>query len=190
MAKKAARASPPILSTAMSARRDRRRERGLSVIEAIIIVSVSALMALLLLPLAPRAASRNTAMTEDAALRVESAAAEQEFRMLIRAGPAREGASSERAVSLAPVLDRAVACARAGAPAVRLRVDQQALVCESEGRTRALLRWRDGAGAFAYSADGSAWSRSPPENARFVRFEIRTAQKLPLTWVERAGGPA
>ena len=65
------------------------RERGLSLIEALVIVTITALLALLLLPMVSRAAGRNFALAENAVDAAAAGNAETEFRALMRAAAGR-----------------------------------------------------------------------------------------------------
>jgi|CXWL01.1.fsa_nt_gi hypothetical protein len=188
----------------------RTRERGLSIIEALVIVTVTALLALLLLPLASRAAGRNFALAEGSLAAADAANAEIQFRTLLhgaaqqaRGAPSLHGQSDS--VTVFPALAAATACARAGATAwVRLRIVQRGsggwLACESEGRRTEVLAWSAGEARFSYSDDGAAWTSrwSPPPRpmrdtaslaraAPLVRFEFVGADRRGFTWAERAG---
>ena len=175
-------------------------ERGLSLIEAIVVVTITALLALLILPLLPRAASGSVSVAERGIDALDQMRAEREFRTLIRAVSPRE-VDGERqaliegvaaAVLLQPSLSESVACARAGAPVVRLTVEGNVLVCSSDGRRRVLLRWpSDRAGSLSYSADGVAWRADWSETAApYVRFELRRGARIETSWAEHAMGGA
>lgn len=177
----------------------RSRERGLSLIEALIIVTITALLALLLLPMASRAAGRNFGLAERGVDDAAASIAETEFRAIVRASSRRmldsvrsEGVEGQAGgVIVRPNLASPVACAREGAPQyVRLRIlGRNRLVCESDGRRRELMRWTAGDGVFSYSADGRRWqaSWSDPTVAPFVRFDLALADGRSLTWIEQAG---
>lgn len=181
----------------MNARRD--GERGLSIIEAIVIATITALLALLIMPLLPRASAGSLAVAERGVDALDQMRAEREFRTLVRAVAMRqidgqaqivvEGAGAS--VVLLPNLQLPASCARAGAPMVRLVVERNALICESDGRRRALVRWQsDSAGAFSYSANGALW-RSTWNDATvppYVRFELRQSGSVRSSWVERITG--
>lgn len=174
-------------------------ERGLSIIEAIVIATITALLALLLMPLVPQAERRSFGVAERGIETVNAVAAEREFRALVRGlSPRRRDGEpdlllvgNESSVMLSPNLAIQTGCALAGSPSVRLTIEQGALVCRSDGRRRALLRWSDGAvGGFSYSADGAVWRANwdDPGAPPFVRFELRRAGGAQLAWVERAAG--
>lgn len=173
-------------------------ERGLSIMEAIIVVTITALLALLILPLLPRAASGSVRVAERGIDTLDQMRAEREFRVLVRSVAPREVdeepvkliAGNASALLMQPSLAAPTSCARQGAPAVRLSIESQALVCASEGRRRVLLRWTaDRVGVLSYSADGATWRSNwdvaaPP----FVRFELRRGARVETVWTEQALG--
>ena len=191
MAKREARALPPTSSSASSRDLKRAGEQGLSLIEALVIVTITALLALLLLPMVSRAAGRNFSLAEHALDSAEAANAEQEFRALMSA--ALPGGFSGRADSLmlTPSSPSPLACVREGAPGVvRVRIaDAARLVCEGAGHSRDLLAWGSGEARLAYSADGRAWSTlwTEDEGAPLVKFELLLADGRALAWIARAG---
>ena len=183
-------------------------ERGLSIIEALVIVTVTAMLALLLLPLASRAGGRNFALAERSLDAADAAIAEDRFRALLRAAAQQREASFAGGADSAtffPALGTPVACADAGASAaVRLRIvrrgDGGFLACESGARRVGLLSWETGAARFSYSADGGAWAgvwnEAPAalgdrtgmvRAAPLVKFELTGPGGRTLSWVERAG---
>jgi len=179
--------------------RGRGGERGLSIIEAIVITTITALLALLILPLLPRAASSSAQVAERGIDALDAMRAEREFRTLIRAVSQRQVDGEPQAVIdggasvvvMQTGLPASVACARAGAPAVRLAIQGDTLVCDSEGRRRPLLRWQRGSvGVLSYSADGVSWADgwSGAHAAPYVRFQLRERQRVRLNWVERVTG--
>ncbi|OQW58962.1 MAG: hypothetical protein A4S17_11585 [Proteobacteria bacterium HN_bin10] len=174
----------------------RASERGLSLIEAIVIATITALLALVLMPLAPRTARQSFAVADRSVAAIDAATAEREFRTLVRSvSPRRlddqpdvllEGDAVR--VTLRPNLPSPIACAEAGAPAVRLEIVGDALICVSGERRRALLRWQRGAvGSLAYSRDGATWRAAWDEagEAPYVRFELSNANATQLVWIER-----
>ena len=174
-------------------------ERGLSIIEAIVIATITALLALMIMPLLPRASAGSFAVAERGVDTLDQMRAECEFRTLVRAVSMRaidgepqtviEGAVNR--VALNTTLSEQASCARAGSPLVQLTVERNALICASEGRRRVLLRWQsNGVGTLSYSADGASWfanwadAGAPP----YVRFEIREGARVLSSWVERITG--
>lgn len=179
--------------------RGRGGERGLSIIEAIVIATITALLALLILPLLPRASSGSLMVAERGVDALEQVRAEREFRTMVRAVAQREIDGEPQtvvegdgsAVTLLPNLGEAVACADAGSPLVRLSIEGNALACLSDGRRRVLLHWpTDNVAGLAYSADGASWARSwsGATTGPYVRFELRQAGRVRLAWVERVSG--
>lgn len=193
MAKREARALAPTSSMANGRDLSRAGEQGLSLIEALVIVTVTALLALLLLPMVSRAAGRNFALAEHALDSADAAIAEREFRALMRAALPGQVSCRDNNLTLAPSSAGPLACAREGAPGlVHLRIEAAArLVCESEGHRRELLRWRAGDARLAYSVDGRVWFTrwNDAEGAPFVRFAVSFADGRGLSWIERLGGP-
>jgi len=188
----------------------RARELGLSIIEALVIVTVTAMLALLLLPLASRAAERNFTLAERSLDAADAAIAEGQFRALLRgAGQTRSEGSRftghADSVTFFPALAARTACAGEGDSSwVRLRVVGRAgggvLQCESEGRRVELLAWSGGEARFLYSSDAAAWAGAWTEgpaplgdtsalarSAPLVKLEITINNGPRLTWVERAG---
>jgi hypothetical protein len=174
-------------------------ERGLSIMEAIVITTITALLALLIMPLLPRAAASSVDVAERGVDALDAMRGEEEFRALIRAvapfdidgEPQTVVDGQSTAAVLHPNLSEGVSCARAGSPSVTLAVERQALTCIGEGRQRDLLRWRgDSVGTLAYSVDGVVWRTawSEPEQAPYVRFELRRNGRVQASWVERTMG--
>lgn len=190
-----------------TAREPRAGEHGLSLIEALVIVTVTALLALILLPLASGAAGRNFARANRAIAAAEAGTAEHAFRALLRSAVQDEAAPSNgsaMAFEFVAGPDQNVACVQAGAPRpVRFTVSSGegggALYCEADGRRAVLLQWPQGQGRFSYSADGVAWTGAwvdpgaaqrgrggaapATHEAPLVRFELEGGP----SWTERAG---
>jgi hypothetical protein len=195
----------------MAIRREPRAgERGLSLIEALVVVTVTAMLALLLLPMVSTAAGRNFARADRALDAVESARAETAFRGLLRAVAQDQRtpfAGAADTVSLLASPGAAIACAEAGAPRlVRLSIvrtqESGRLLCSGEGGEVELLRWAEGEARFSYSRDGAAWApawtQPPAQSARggaapvshaapFVRFDLVEPGRPSLAWIEQAG---
>lgn len=175
--------------------KSREGERGLSLIEALVIVTITALLALMLLPMVSRAAARNFGMTEQAVDARLATSAETEFRALlagavIRVNPAESAiaVSGERqSVTFLAALP-AAGCGDVGVSVVRLRATSAGLVCETAGRRREILNWRGGDARFSYSADGARWRETwSGAEAPLVRFELTQPRQRTLIWVARAG---
>lgn len=170
-------------------------ERGLSLIEAVVVVTITALLALILLPLASGAARRNAAIAGRAVDVAEAQVAEREFRILMGGVSGGEGAArvtgGPSALTVSSALPRASLCAPAGTALVAVTVLGGELRCASGDRRRVLLRWRGAEQArFTYSVDGQSWSGSPPPGVSFVRFQLQSREGVSLLWIVRAGAGA
>lgn len=211
MARKAEQALQRISLMAMS-REKRRGERGLSLIEALVIVSVTALLSLLLLPLVSTAANRNFQRAEHALDVLETAGAEAQFRTLL-GSVVQDGQNllrgNEAGVTFLTSADAPVLCAPAGPPTpVRLRIVPSAeggrLLCDAQGRSVEVLHWSEGVARLSYSADGANWSAAWESRERnsqtarggsaaasyaapYVRFGLFAREAPVLEWTEQAG---
>lgn len=174
-------------------------ERGLSIIEAIVITTIAALLALLILPLLPRAAAGSVNVAERGIDALDAMRAEREFRTLVRSVVQRDVVGQPQIVlagdavhtTMRTNLPVLTACARAGAPVVQLAVRGNTLFCESDRRRSALLRWSDDSvGVLSYSTDGVSWVSgwSSAEAAPYVRFELRRRGRVRASWIERVSG--
>lgn len=188
-------------------RRDPRAdELGLSLIEALVIVTVTAMLALMLLPLVSSAAGRNFARIERTLDTAGAAQAEREFRALLGAAvqveaAALQGGAMRLSFPVSP--ERATACVGPGAAVqISLTINQSeeggSLICEAPGRRREMLNWRDGNARFSYGGDGSAWSENWAEpasrgaaaitrHAPMVRFQLDRRAGRGVSWAEHAG---
>lgn len=195
----------------------RRAQAGISLIEALVIVVVTAMIALLLLPLASQSAHRNFTLSARAIDAADASNAEGEFRAIMLGaeqvgapgGGARVLEGAEDAVSVFPTLAAGAACAQAGAHVwLRLRIVRRdntggALVCEAREGGRDMLAWRRGTGAFSFSSDGATWSRgwrdargaqaprdgaiAPSRRAPLVKFTLAQPDEPDIVWIERVG---
>jgi hypothetical protein len=182
-------------------------EAGLSMMEALIIVTLTALIALMILPMAQQS-SKNAISISHREIDISAAArGETAFRELL-------GAASQPRVSAdaPPTLignqaglvvhvssEGRQACVDAGTEGyVRLAIVRRgqggALVCTSgAAMPQTLIAWDEGEAAFSYS-EGGAWGSSgrlqadtTMHRAALVRFSLY-AQGLPrLDWVSQAG---
>ncbi len=204
----------------MRARERRAGERGLSLLEALIMLSVTALVALLLLPMAGGAIDRRGAQARASLTHSAAARAEAVFRALLRDArqPERNGPpptstivgdAQSLLVSLEPGADHPCAPRERAAEARLSIVTRGAggvLTCASEGRTYSILTWESGEGALSYSLDGALWrthwGRDPNVyDSGALRGEVALVE-APLTrfvlrapgqdlvWIERAGASA
>jgi hypothetical protein len=187
---------------------NRANEHGLSIIEALVIVTVTAMLALLLLPMASRAGGRNFALAERGLDAADAARGEREFRALLHAAEQQPGGTpsfsgTAESATFYPALAAPVACAEAGASVgVRVRIVRRGaggrLLCQSARRELDLLTWAAGEARFSYSDDGIRWSNAWADArpaARGAAVQVRTAPLVKfelagvdgLAWVERAG---
>lgn len=186
----------------MALSRDARAsERGLSLIEALIVVTLTTMMALLLLPMMSSVGVRNFARVKHAIASADLVNAEVEFRSLLASAVQDRRvrfAGDQSTLVFAASPAAVTACVGPGAPVmVRLSViDLEpggALVCEGTER-RELLRWPSGSGRFSYN-DGAGWvgsyrelplndaapvSYTPP----LVRIELGEGEGV---WIASAG---
>lgn len=184
-----------------SIRDARASERGLSLIEALVVVTITTMMALLLLPMLSRVGVRNFAHVKQAIASADLANAEAEYRSLLASAvqdPQQQFAGAHSSLTFLASASTAAACISAGAPQrVRLSVvnleSGGALVCDGAGR-RELLRWPQGSAHFSYNV-GSGWLtswRELPRNGAappgftppMVRFELDNGEGL---WIAAAG---
>jgi Tfp pilus assembly protein PilE len=183
----------------MTGRRD--GERGLTLIEVIIVTTITALLGVLILPLLTQSAQNSKAVSERALDLLDEMRAEREFRTLVRAVTRRERdgqaeltlAGEASRLLMHPSLATIASCANAGAPIVALSIRSRALVCASEGRERALIAWGDNAsGVFSYSEDGASWQSTwrNADAAPYVKFEVRQGARARIVWIERASSGA
>ncbi|MEQ1619003.1 MAG: hypothetical protein ABL883_11760 [Terricaulis sp.] len=182
-------------------REARSQERGLSLIEALIVVTLTTMMALLLLPMVSGVGARNFARVKHAIATADLVNAETEFRTLLASAiqDRRVRFSGTQSLLVFAASPAALAaCVAPGAPAtVRLSVvDLQpggALICEGTER-RELLRWPSGSGRFSYNV-GSGWmgnyrelplndAAPPGYTPPLVRFEIGDGE---AAWIAAAG---
>ncbi|WP_228126834.1 type II secretion system protein [Candidatus Viadribacter manganicus] len=198
----------------MSPERTRRGERGFSLIEAIVVVTLTGLLTLMILPLLPRTSAQSANVAARANQSLDEARGERQLRLLLRAAlsePDPDGADEEapdhhvpgrnRVASLGlqgdaqtllatPALSQPLACASAGASVIQLIVRAGALRCRSGANESVLVALKDGAEAsFSYSRDGRSWNgRWEGPGAPYVRFQIRRGALVERTIIERAGG--
>jgi len=195
----------------------RASERGLTMIEALVMLAITAMVAALLYPMTARAmadAARGAAHgLNDAA----AARGERVTRLLLRSAIAPQAAPGSApvlstiagdpdAVAFDVALADAAGCARAGDDqTVTLLIANErdgggALLCTVGRRETELWRWPQGQGQFAYSLDGVSWARQwrgRPASSRngdvqtvlapLVRFEVLAPGRNRQVWVERAG---
>ncbi|GAM98298.1 hypothetical protein U91I_01931 [alpha proteobacterium U9-1i] len=187
-------------------------EQGLSVLEALIVTAITAMLIVLLLPLAPRGMRRDYAVAETAIATGAAMRAERAFHAVLSGfalppGPREPGqveavirgnriglAGQFLAIQESP-------CARAGvegAARVFVRRDGAggALVCEGPHGAADLLRWAEGRASFSYSADAVNWTQTwpvgraqgaPDAQSVLVRFTLASRATGDSEWIGRAG---
>jgi hypothetical protein len=184
----------------------RLQEAGVSLIEALLTVALTALIAVLVLGLGSRVTERGFSVSYRTLDAVESDLAEREVRALLRAivsplpGETEPALRGERDTLLVRAgLAAPVACAADGVHVVQLRIERGGLWCESDGRRSAMLRWNAGSAQFSYSEDAKLWATTWREPSRQIsaipvartapmaRFEFRTDDGRGLSWTFRVG---
>lgn len=191
-------------------------EHGLSLIEALVMLAVSAMIALLLLPMTGRTLLANYTRAESSMDAASRARGEEQFRALLHAAvqprpenglPKSTLAGDARALVITLEAAQPVACAPArGHAEVTLRIIAAGaggrMVCEADGVQASLLEWSSGVGAFAFSQDGEGWRGQWPATvgadasevawvaAPLARFTLTTSDQPQLAWITRAGATA
>ncbi len=183
-----------------SIREARSQERGLSLMEALVVVTLTTMMALLLLPMVSNVGARNFSRVKHAIAAADLVNAENEFRAVLASAvqdPQVRFAGAQTSLVFAASPAVAAACVEPGAPAiVRLSLIELesggALVCEGAAR-RELLRWPQGRARFSYNVGAgwvASWSEPPLNDAPppghtppLVRFELGAEN----VWVAAAG---
>lgn len=194
---------------------DRTPECGFTLIETLVMLAVTALIATLVIPLSGQGVRDNFRLADRVLLAGDRAVSEAEYRRLLRqAVPPMllpDGTREDtglRGISTAvrfPVeSEEAGRCAGvAGYAVVRLRVERRtrggSLVCDGAAGTYRLLEWETGEARFSYSPDGTDWfdtwparRKNAPDAAAppLVRMSLRQGRRTRLLWVERAGDPS
>jgi hypothetical protein len=179
---------------------ERRGELGLSLVEALVVVVVSAMLSLLLLPLVSGTGARSYPRAQAVIERLNAAQGERDFRTLLQAAVSTDFQGD--ALSLATIVapEQGVLCVRAGeAIGLRLAIlngDEGGgeLVCEAEGRRIRVFAWSEGRGGFTYARPGGTWNgawREPEAQvggarlAPLVRFDVSDGDSV--AWVAQAG---
>lgn len=166
----------------------RRRERGVSLIEALIMLAIAGLAFAMLTPTSGRGAVRDFELSERAQDHGRVIRAEAQFRRLVSgAAPAPSAAPFTPALAGdARRLQMAVASTINDpwtSATLRVVADRngESLVVDRNGRRDVLLSWREGRGQFAFDINGrweSVAGRRAPSRVRFSVDEIG------LAWIE------
>ncbi|MEE4212742.1 MAG: type II secretion system protein [Parvularcula sp.] len=158
------------------------KERGFSLIEAIVVLLIASLVLTSVLEISSSAASRNARLAREVSAAADRQLDETFFRTLLasampplqQAGEppptlVGEGFANELRFTLSP--EKPVACASVRAyQTVSLRIvpmeGGQALLCEGDLGVYPLASWRGEGGQFSYSLDGQEWSAIYPAEER------------------------
>lgn len=174
--------------------------RGFSVLEALVMLAVSAVAVGLLIPVVGRGSAADFRLAESGAAKREQARAESTFRALVRAAaPAPENTGSlsivsgdENRLQLDAYLDAPTLCtAKTGWARVTFWIERSGpegtLKCRSDGREEALVAWTGGDAALAYKTRDGDWRPSALANnepASFVRFTSTQSGDEGVVWIE------
>lgn len=192
-------------------------EHGLSVIEALIVTAITAILIMLILPMAPTSMRRDYGLAArtiatGAAVRGE-AGFQSALRSVVQPAGIREVGVVEPIIqgdrfsfAGAFAASQDSACLPAGAGGVvTVRIERRdgggTLMCRGEGGAVELLRWANGDARLAYSADGMAWRDawpvrrrertepgvSAPSRSVLVRFQLQSTDFGAVEWIGRAG---
>lgn len=193
------------------AARGRKGERGVSILEALIVTVIAGLLLVILLPLIPQSMRRDSdgayaAIAMEAAVRGERVY-RGALRSFVQQPAGAMGAVAVVSGNAVQVTGLAIAeqdlgCMAEGQQgAMQLRVERRgrggALVCDGPAGVVDALRWSEGAAQFVYSEDGVRWSGAWPAYVSatpqrdsasvVVRFELSARGRDALVWSERAG---
>jgi type II secretory pathway pseudopilin PulG len=191
-------------------------ESGFTLVETLVMLAVSALIAALVIPLSGQGVRDNFRLADRALLSGDYSSSETHYRLLLRqaAPPLMQADGSIDDASLVGIStslrfpvesEQAEPCSGvAGYAVVRLLVERKAkggrLVCDSAGGSYQLLEWSGGEASFSYSGDGAEWFETWPIRTKgvlfdpgeppLVRLSLRQGRRTRLLWVERAGDRA
>lgn len=157
-------------------------QRGFSLIEAIVVLTIASLVLVSVLEVSSRAASRNARLAREINLQADRQLDQTMFRDLLSAAmpplqsepgraPRYAGEGDASTLSFVASIERPSACAGTGAyENVRFVILESGpsgggtLVCEGKRGRYPLASWRSGEASFSYSIDGLNWqSRYPVE---------------------------
>lgn len=178
----------------------RRWERGLSVLEVLIMLAVGALATATVLPVLGQGVRADFGLAQDGLSRSAQLRGESAFRDLLRASVSTQSPNGEdtplsadaSSMTLDAYLDRPSICTlRPGLQRIALRVENGVaggvLRCVSPDRDAVLARWGAGRGAFAYGDPASGWKTAPGGAASaFVRFDVAGGSTDAPAWLEPA----
>jgi hypothetical protein len=174
---------------------DRRAEAGVSLIEALLMLAVLAIVSALALDFAQGNAARALQGASRSVDRAASVLAEDRFRAIVSNAVGSDAVV--RADAGALVMSSVVAapgpCSAWPAKA-RLSLEllrdgpEIRLVCRGARGVETLTRWNASDARFSYSADGFAWRENwqAGEAPPFARLDVRDQRSLAL-WIARPG---
>ncbi len=184
----------------------RNTQRGFSLIEALVVLTVTSLILAAILPISIRSIASNLRISERGLSDIAGAIDEAAFRALLgSAVPARQTVSSQPGrTSLTGDASRIdlISLSRLGGSCTSAnRETRVSLVIERDGRggrlvctgpeaSRVLARWTAGDAAFSYSRDGTAWVSNWPtaedqnawERSLMQSAEFNSSSTTPLVW--------
>lgn len=178
----------------------RRWERGLSVLEVLIMLAVGALATAMVLPVIGQGVRADFGLAQNGLSRAAQQRGEAAFRDLLGGALPMQAADDvdtpligdASSMTMDVILDRPSACTlRPGLLRVVLRVENSAsggvLRCLAPGRDAVLARWAAGRGAFAYGDPASGWKGQPGgAPPLYVRFQVVGGSAEAPEWIERA----
>ena len=192
---------------------DKTPECGFTLLETLVMLVITALVASIVIPLSGEGVRDNFRLADRVLLAGERGASEGEYRALLRrAVPPLvhpDGSVEDTGFVGIPTALRfpaegepALTCPGiTGYWVVRLRLERKAsggrLLCDGAAGTRQLMEWDRGEASFSYSWDGSSWYDSWPigrvegvprkDAPPLVRLSLREGRNTRLLWIERAG---
>jgi prepilin-type N-terminal cleavage/methylation domain-containing protein len=176
-------------------------ERGLSLIEVLVVLAITSAMAAIMFSTTSTGVRENFEIATKGLDYADRATAEATFRRVLRGvvqpdaapggpPPVTTAAGTPAALVIATELDEAAACAPKGHYSVlMLRIVSSGqggrLLCEGGERTTEMLVWRSGRATFAYSRDASTWSdRWPAQPLTFGQTRGSAASDVDARVVE------
>jgi type II secretory pathway pseudopilin PulG len=155
--------------------RSRASERGISLIETLVMLAVTSLVASIVLPLVARQWHASTILAARSIDLVERAGAERAFRQIVRAALVSEDGSAfvrgdGSALQLQVVADQSTVCgAGPGVVRVTLQIERRAgmakLICLTGAKRTELAEWRGADVGLSYSRDAVTWGAGWPPAA-------------------------
>lgn len=181
----------------MATAAERRSEAGVSLLEALLMVAVLAIVATLVLDVTQGGAERAFDRARQSASNVTENIAEERFRKLVT-NAASAGAITRAEADLLTLdtVGDGVGYCRAWPALARIAFllerdgEGVRLQCRGPRGAEVLARWDDAQAHFSYSTDGvawrPAWSGGPDAAPPLIRLEVFGARTR-TTWVARPG---